>query len=54
MITRQLRDQKAPGEPITIKNFVIDTIVIAVIVIAMIMMMAIALFIQGVQVQLIS
>ena len=42
MTMRQLRDQKAPGEPITIKNFVIDKIVIVVIVMIMIMMMTIA------------
>ena len=30
---RRLRDKKARGEPITIENFVIDTIIIIVIII---------------------
>ena len=33
VIARRLRDKKARGEPITIENFVIDTIIIIIIII---------------------
>ena len=33
MIARRLRDKKARGKPITIENFVIDTIIIIIIII---------------------
>ena len=37
MIVRRLRDKYARGEPITIKNFVIDTIIIIIIITIIIM-----------------